>query len=615
MRKIEYRQVLFLLIVIYIIFFGYICYLKFNSFAYNDFDLAIDTQTLWSITHGSIYSSIHRIPFLGNHMRLILFLIAPIYAIFPSPLTLLFLQTVALGLGSWGVYLIVRHIINESIALLFAFIYLIYPALGYLNLYEFHPTALSTCFIIFMFYSYQKEKFKWFIVFLFLALSCQENIPLVLIFFAIYAAIQKRSKRWIFIPFIIGIIYFYLAIFILMPFFGKNTIQFFKLYSHLGNSFLEIIKNIILHPIAVFRFMFTAEKLLYLRALFGPLSFLSLLSPINLIPSIPLFMQHLLSLNRAETTIYYHYQAELIPFIFISAIYGFRRLLTFRIVKNNYKFFQIIILFFAVVYVCTLGPYPWLLMNISMYKKDQQDLQKDRLISLIPKGASVLATFEFQPKLSNRKELYSFHHVYNGYYTLSDRRYVVPESIDYILMDANDTLTFGSFHRIGNDKNIRALIENENYGVLEKIDNLILFKRNFDSNEKLYKILNVVPTKIRRKDWIFDIKNRIRLLSLKIDKINEGVAEISFVWKCIKESKTDFGVILFFANQENNLFYKQLHPICYRIYPTSTWKAGEIIQEDFSALLPSKDFINLFRIDIIELYSGKLILSKVLDNI
>ena len=607
--KIGYSQVTLLLITIYIIFFGYICYLKFNSFAYYDFDLAIDAQTLWNITHGSIYSSIHGIPFLGNHMRLILFLVAPVYLIFPSALTLLYLQSFFLGLGAWGIYLIACRVIDESSAFLFAFLYLIYPALGYLNLYEFHPVALATCFLIFMFYFYQREKFKWFMLFLLLALSCQENIPLVLIFFSIYSFIQKRNKSWIIAPFIIGIIYFYLSFFVLMPFFGKNTIQFFKLYGHLGNSFPEIIKNIIFHPLAVFRFMFTPDKLLYLRALFGPLSFLGLLGPINLIPAIPLFLQHLLSRRVTEVTIYYHYQAELIPFIFISAIYGFKRLLNFRIIKDNYKIFQIIILLFALMYAFILGPYNWLLTELSMYNKDHLDTQKERLISLIPEEASVLATFEFQPKLANRRELYSFHHVYNGYYTLSDVKYEIPRAIDYILMDTNDPLTFGSFHKVGNDENIRTLIEDGNYGVLAEINNLILFKRNYNSEKKLYEIDNITSVDIGQGE-IFNIEGQVQLLDLKIEKMKEDIIEICFLWSCVRRSKTDFGVILHFTNQENNLFYMQTHPIGYRIYPTSAWSPGELIKEKFYALLPNKEFINLFRIEIINLSSGRLTLSR-----
>ncbi len=72
------KKIIYLLIFVYVLFFSYICYLKFNSYNYTDFDLAVHSQVLWNILHGSIYSSILGIDFLGNHMHLILFLIAPI---------------------------------------------------------------------------------------------------------------------------------------------------------------------------------------------------------------------------------------------------------------------------------------------------------------------------------------------------------------------------------------------------------------------------------------------------------------------------------------------------------------------------------------------------------
>jgi len=55
--------------------------------------------------------------------------------------------------------------------------------------------------------------------------------------------------------------------------------------------------------------------------------FLSFLSPLHLLPSLPLFMQHLLSNRPQETNISFHYAAELIPFIILAFIFGVRKLL------------------------------------------------------------------------------------------------------------------------------------------------------------------------------------------------------------------------------------------------------------------------------------------------
>jgi glycosyltransferase involved in cell wall biosynthesis len=106
-----------LLVGLYIFSFGLISILKYNSFRYDDFDLAVHAQTLYNILHGSLESSILGVPFLGNHLNFILFLIAPIYAIFRSPLTLLLLQTAALGLSGYPIYLIAKEQLPKGLSL------------------------------------------------------------------------------------------------------------------------------------------------------------------------------------------------------------------------------------------------------------------------------------------------------------------------------------------------------------------------------------------------------------------------------------------------------------------------------------------------------------------
>ena len=160
-------------IFLYVFYFGLISVIKLNSFAFYDFDLAVHDLSVWNILHGSIFNSILNIPFLGNHMNVILFFIAPVYLIFNHPLTLLFLQTLSLGLTALPLYLLSRKILNESWGLLIVIIYLFYPALSYTNLYEFHPTVFATFFLTAAFYYYELKSFNKFMLFSLLSCFCQ----------------------------------------------------------------------------------------------------------------------------------------------------------------------------------------------------------------------------------------------------------------------------------------------------------------------------------------------------------------------------------------------------------------------------------------------------------
>ncbi|MDD4894882.1 MAG: DUF2079 domain-containing protein, partial [Candidatus Omnitrophica bacterium] len=199
-----------LLVGAYIFFFGLISILKYHSFKYDDFDLAVHAQTLYNILHGSIESSILGVPFLGNHLNFILFLVAPIYAIFKSPITLLLLQTLALGLSAYPIYLIAKEQLPKKSSLLLVFAYLFYPCLGYVNLYEFHPPAFATFFISVMLYSIYKDRIGLFAIFAMLALLCQENIPLVIVPLGIYMLILKKPLKWWLPTIIIGALWFWI---------------------------------------------------------------------------------------------------------------------------------------------------------------------------------------------------------------------------------------------------------------------------------------------------------------------------------------------------------------------------------------------------------------------
>src|ERR1700686_1111558 len=99
---------LFGMFLFYVIWFFSWCALKFHFFLYDDFDLAIHDQIFWNILHGRIFNSILGVDFLGNHAHFISFLTAPFYALFPHPLSLLFLETVFLAAGVFPLFALAR---------------------------------------------------------------------------------------------------------------------------------------------------------------------------------------------------------------------------------------------------------------------------------------------------------------------------------------------------------------------------------------------------------------------------------------------------------------------------------------------------------------------------
>jgi len=175
-KKINYTYIVWALISFFILILSFISFRRYYCFDYIDMDLAAYNQIVWNIVHGSFYSSILGVNFLGHHAHFILFLLAPLYFLFQTPLLLLFLQTVFLALSAYPIFMIASRELDQSLALSLVIAYLLYPAMGYTALYEFHVPVFATAFLTFMLYYFIRHNFNLFALFMVLSLLCQENI-------------------------------------------------------------------------------------------------------------------------------------------------------------------------------------------------------------------------------------------------------------------------------------------------------------------------------------------------------------------------------------------------------------------------------------------------------
>ena len=579
-------------IILSILIFGYVFYfclisvIKFYAYSFYDFDLAVHALSMWNITHGVIFNSILGIPFLGNHLNLILFLLAPVYFIFQHPLTLLFIQTFFLGFGVVPIYLLSKRILDEKWALVLACAYFLYPALAYTNLFEFHPTALATFFILFAIYFYELGSFYKFILFSLLAMFCQENIPLAVMMFGFLSMLRRKDIKWIIVPILLGLTYFVAGL-LLVSFFNNNTVQFARLYQWMGNSPAVILANIFKSPVFFFKVLFRGECLLYLGQIFIPVLFIPFCSPLLLVPALPFFFQHMLSARPSDISIQYHYTAEIIPFIFMSLIYGIKFLIQHRLMPNQ-KFFKIF--FFCVVLLVNLfyGPFFRVFKSVwTDYKSDYLDKYKDILVNKIPKNAAVVATFEFLPHLTQRQQLYSFHHIYMGFHTLSNKPYSLPLNTEYALLDFNDRLTFQSFYTSAGFKNIQNFIFDGDWQVIDFMESLVLFKQHADAGYIICKKLDKLENNPIRIMGI-DIDSGITFLGFEVNNnMNKNILDLTLYYESINYTPKVINIVLDILSKKDRLLARIIHPICYRIFPTNSWQKGSLYMDRLRLEIPS----------------------------
>ena len=109
------------------------------------FDLAIFDQAIYLISQNQTpFSSLMAINIWGDNAAFIFYPLALLYKIYPDVHWLLLVQAVSLALGASPGWSLARQAgLNNSISWAIACIYLLYPLVFNVNLFDFHPEVIA----------------------------------------------------------------------------------------------------------------------------------------------------------------------------------------------------------------------------------------------------------------------------------------------------------------------------------------------------------------------------------------------------------------------------------------------------------------------------------------
>src|SRR5882757_2955723 len=109
------------------------------TFQYGTFDLAFYVQSLWLALRGKWMVSLLNVPMLGNHAEPIVFLLTPLFAIYPHPMLFVAVQALAFATMPFTAFRIGKRLeLEPKAALLMALTTIVTPAAFAIAIYEFH---------------------------------------------------------------------------------------------------------------------------------------------------------------------------------------------------------------------------------------------------------------------------------------------------------------------------------------------------------------------------------------------------------------------------------------------------------------------------------------------
>jgi uncharacterized membrane protein len=401
------------LILVYVVVFSVLSVLKHDTFHSYTYDLGIMSQVLWNTAHGRWFeTSIGRArnaeligSYLGNHVRPVLVLLAPLYRLWPDPRLLLVLQSIALGLAAVPLYWIARKKIDHTLGVaVIVCCYLIYPALGHLNLFDFHPVALSIPLLFVAYWALEERRMPLFWVAVVLVLSTKEELVVPIGVWGI-VNLLRSDRRGVGLGLLALAGGWAIACFwLIIPAFNEGRpYRFFALWAHLP-QLLKQPSSYVGTPAGDTSFDAIVQ---YLVHLFLPLGFTPVLGPRSLVVALPSLAYLLLGSRPSFRTIGYQYPAILIPWLLLASIEGLQWLrghCACRVGK---------ILHWAAVLAMLLGSAE---IQRSMnpivqyvrhggFQRDPYHDQMVQALSEIPPGAGVATINRFGAHLTQRRYL------------------------------------------------------------------------------------------------------------------------------------------------------------------------------------------------------------------
>jgi uncharacterized membrane protein len=514
--------------VVVLLFCGYfITYMlaQHDAFLTNAEDLGIMDQAIWNTLHGNmLHMTICNIINDTNcvtpagytrfaiHFEPILFPVSWIYFFWPSPKTLLVIQTLVVGLGAYPAFWLARLRLRSELAgVAIAILYLLYPVLHQAVVYDFHAVTFTATFLMFTLYFMYTRRTIWMFVFAVLAMACKEEMPLVIMMFGFWSILfQRRWKSGLGLMVLAGG-WFILGFYYIIPHFSPTG-------QHLLISRYDGVKNLLKqhgivqllrHPgLFLQPYVFESEHSSYLHTLFAPAGYIPLpgslpdfyllwFAPWIVILALPSIATNLLSSSENQYSGLFHYNAEIVPVVMFATIeaivliiwvsqFLLKRLSDWR-KKNEHvasepalprrslekgRMLQtallVALLSFSLFSAARFdfsfhGQLPFS-YGYQWPQETTHTALAQKFIAMIPPDASVSAQTKLVPHISQRKTIYMFPYG------------VDHAESDYIFLDVTGDVYpyFGSTNYI---REVKTILRGGQYGVVAAQDGYLLLKR------------------------------------------------------------------------------------------------------------------------------------------
>ena len=463
-RLPDYAKPLALLIGAYVAVCFALAYRRYAVFGSDTGDIAYFHNMFDASVRGRLFH-VPAIGYsnLGVHAAFLWVQFLPFYWLAPGVPTLLFVQSLLLGLCAWPVYLIAREVLpSHRAALLLAAAFLCLPPIISQHVNQLEEPAHVAVYLLFTFYFFLKQRFWPFLGLATVTCLGRENMPLAVAMFGVYALIQRRGWRWVVAPIVLGGVYFWFAMFVVMPHFRQgHPWHVMKMFSYLGNTPGAVVWTALTQPGIVVNHLLETEVVLYVLSLLQPMGWvLPFLSPASLL-ALPDLAINTITDNGAMRVIPWHYNVVTSCYLFVGVVYGVARVGRWLRGRWGGQPEGVVA---AGLLALAMGHW-FLWLTPRQYQRLPHHATLERAIAAVPPGKSALVSIRLLSRFGLR-ERFNNTSVFVNHPDFAAQ-------FEYVLLDANDR----QYPPFVTPEFLARFAQNPNYRLVFNEQNVFVFQR------------------------------------------------------------------------------------------------------------------------------------------
>ena len=390
-------------ITAYAIYFSFTTVQIHRGLGTSAYDFGLYDQGIWLLSRGrNPFVTLMGRNLFGDHTSFILLLLVPFMWIFSSTSMLFVVQSVVIACGAIPIYAYARkRLESDALGCVFACTYLLYPAVSWTNVENFHPDSFLGVLIAAALWAALSRRWRWYAVAVVLALLVKEDVVLVVAPIGVWVALRRDLR--IGIATVVGAICAALLCFLVVirDLTGTAFRNSWRIpFGGVGG----LLKTALTSPITLLRYLTSDGRMTYVMQMLLPTGGMFFIAPSVALVGFVVLLSNIVSTFYYQYQIQYHYSLVVAPILIFGNVYAIGRL-----GKVARRKAALIVGVASVLSALLLAPLPFARNQIQKFPPASPSVAAAHgLFAQIPTDAVISVFHPLSAQLARRERVYVF---------------------------------------------------------------------------------------------------------------------------------------------------------------------------------------------------------------